>query len=355
MRCYVGIDLHATNSVVVVSDDADRVLYQKRLRNELSVILTALEPYRATVQGVVVESTSNWYWLVDGLMEAGYRVHLAHAPALPQYSGLKHADDQHDAQWLAHLLRLGLLPTGYIYPKAERAVRDLLRKRSQLVRHKTMVVLSLQSLLTRVTGNRLSLPRLRQLTPEGVQALVPFPEQVQSVMSSLAVLQCLEHEIRTLEQTVRQAGQGRPGYTLLQTVPGIGPILAGTILLEAGTMQRFPTVGHFASYCRCVGSEHVSNGKRKGGGNTKNGNKYLSWAFIEAAHFAIRYEPVIRTYYQRKQARTHPMVALKAVAHKLARACYHLLREQVPFDLARAFGEARQSWGELGARKGVGA
>ena len=103
-------------------------------------------------------------------------------------------------------------------------------------------------------------------------------------------------------------------------------------------MRRFPTVGHFASYCRCVGSEHLSNGKRKGAGNTKNGNKYLSWALIEAAHCAIRYEPVIRGFYQCKHARAHPLVALKAVAHKLARACYHVLREQVPFALHRAFG-----------------
>lgn len=338
MMCYAGIDLHATNSVVVVIDEADRVLYQKRLRNDLALILTALEPYRATVQGVAVESTYNWYWLVDGLMDMGYRVHLAHAPALPQYSGLKHADDRHDARWLAHLLRLGLLPTGYIYPKAARAVRDLLRKRSQLVRHKTMVVLSLQSLLTRLTGRRLSLLRLRQLTPDGVHALVPFPEHVQSVMSSLTVLQCLEQQIHDIEHVVRQASRVQPGYALLQTVNGIGPILAVTILLEAGDMRRFPTVGHFASYCRCVGSEHVSNGKRKGAGNTKNGNKYLSWAFIEAAHFAIRYEAVIRGFYQRKHARAHPLVALKAVAHKLARACYHVLREQVPFDLHRAFG-----------------
>ncbi|MDF0676373.1 MAG: transposase [Nitrospira sp.] len=145
----VGIDLHASTSVVVMSDDADRVLDQKRLRNELPLIVGALEPYRATVHGIAVESTYKWYWLVDGLMDAGDRVHVAHAPALPQSSGLKHADDQHDARWVAHLLRLGLLPTGDIYPKAERAVRDLLRKRSQLVRHKTMVVLSLQSLLTR--------------------------------------------------------------------------------------------------------------------------------------------------------------------------------------------------------------
>lgn len=264
MMCYAGIDLHATNSVVVVTDDEDRVLYQKRLRNELSLILTALEPYRSTWHGIVVESTYNRYWLVDGLMDTGYRVYLAHAPALPQYSGLKHADDLHDARWLAHLLRLGLLPTGYIYPKAERAVRDWLRKRSQLVRHKTMVVLSLQSLLTRLTGRRLSLPRLRQLTLDRVQALVPFPEQVQSVLSSLTVLQCLEQQIREIEHAVRQAGRVQPGYALLQTVNGIGPILALTILLEAGDMRRFPTVGQFASYCRCVGSQHLSNGKRKG-------------------------------------------------------------------------------------------
>jgi transposase len=181
MRCYAGIDLHATNSVVVVLDEDDRVLYQKRLCNELALILTVLEPYRSTLHGIAVESTYNWYWLVDGLMDAGYTVHLAHAPALPQYSGLKHANDRHDARWLAHLLRLGLLPTGYIYPKAARALRDLLRKRSQLVRHKTMVVLSLQSLLTRLTGRHLSLPRLRQLTPDAVAALAPFPAQVHSV------------------------------------------------------------------------------------------------------------------------------------------------------------------------------
>ena len=217
---------------------------------------------------------------------------------------MKHADDQHDAQWLAHLLRLGLLPTGYIYPKAERAVRDLLRKRSQLVRHKTMIVLSLQSLLTRLTRTRLSLSRLRQLTPEGVRALIPFPEQVQAVESSLRVLRCLEQEVRTIEDRVREAGRTQSDYALLQTVPGIGPILASTILLEAGDMRRFATVGHFASYCRCVGSEHVSNGKRKGGGNTKNGNTYVSWAFIEAAHFAIRYEAALRTYYQRKHGRS---------------------------------------------------
>jgi transposase len=337
MKHYVGIDLHGTNSVLVVLDDADRVCAQQRVRNELERILEALAPFRETVHGIAVESTYNWYWLVDGLMDAGYVVHLAHVPALPQYSGLKHADDHDDARWLAHLLRLGLLPTGYIYPKAERALRDLLRKRGQWVRQKTTVVLSLQSLLARLTGQQFSLNRIRHFTPEAVQTLLPTLAQQLSVTSSLTVLRCLETQITDVERAVRDQASPRPGFALLQSVTGIGPVLALTILLETGDIRRFTTVGQFASYCRCVSSQYLSNGKRKGTGNTKNGNKYLSWAFVEAAHFAIRYDPVVRRFYQRKAARTAEFVALKAVAHKLARACYHMLREQVPFQVTRAF------------------
>jgi transposase len=337
MKRYAGIDLHGTNSVIVVLDDDDRVLYQQRLRNELAGILAAFAPFRETLQGIAVESTYNWDWLVDGLMDAGYVMHLAHVPALPQYSGLKYADDQHDARWLAHLLRLGLLPTGHIYPKADRPLRDLLRKRGQWVRQKTAVVLSLQSLLARLTGQRFSLNQIRQLTPAAVAALVPAPEHELSVTSSLTVLRCVEAQITEVERAVRAQAGPRPGFALLQTVTGIGPTLASTILLETGDIWRFTTVGQFASYCRCVSSQYLSNGKRKGAGNTKNGNKYLSWAFFEAAHFAIRYDPLIRRFYQRKAARTAEFVALKAVAHKLARACYHMLRDQVPFQVTRAF------------------
>ena len=117
MKLYAGIDLHANNSVVVVSDEEDRILYQKRLRNERGEILCAFAPYHDTLQGIVVESTYNWYWLGDGLMTAGYRVHVANTTASEQYKGLKHTDDESDARWGAHLLRLGILPEGYSYPK----------------------------------------------------------------------------------------------------------------------------------------------------------------------------------------------------------------------------------------------
>src|SRR5919199_5034034 len=156
MSLYGGIDLHANNSVVVLINEQDEVLYRKRLPNELSTILEQLAPYQTALKGLVVESTYNWYWLVDGLMEAGYRVHLANPAAIQQYEGLTYTDDHSDARWLAHVLRLGVLPTGYLYPKAERAVRDVLRKRAPLVRQQTAHVLSLQNSTVWNTGVRLS-------------------------------------------------------------------------------------------------------------------------------------------------------------------------------------------------------
>ena len=124
MPLYGGIDLHANNRVVVLLNAQDQVISHRRLANHLPTIVKALVPYQADRTGVVVESTYNWYWLVDGLMEADYRVHLANPAAMQQYNGLKYTDDRSDARWLAHLLRLGVLPEGSISPKAERAVRD---------------------------------------------------------------------------------------------------------------------------------------------------------------------------------------------------------------------------------------
>ncbi len=334
---YGGIDLHGNNSVVVVLDEAAHVQYQKRLPNDLEGILLQLAPFQAQLQGLVVESTYNWYWLVDGLMEAGYQVHLANPAAMQQYAGLKYTNDDTDARWLAHLLRLGLLPTGYIYPKEERAVRDLLRKRSQLVRQRTMNLLRIQNLLPRNTGHALNATQIKQLTPLIIRELMPFPEQALALEVTVAVMQHLAEQITCVERAVHARVKLRPAFQSLRTVPGIGPILALTIMRETGAIARFPTVGKFASYCRCVGSTKLSNGKCKGQGNTKNGNKYLAGAFVEAAHFAIRYEPQIAQFYQRKRAKTKVVVARKAVAHKLARACYYIMRDAVPFDVTRAF------------------
>ena len=336
---YAGIDLHSNNNVVVVTDAEDKVVYQKRLRNELDAVLEALGPSSRSLCGVVVESTYNWYWLVDGLMDHGYRVHLANTGAIQQYGGLKYADDVSDARWLAKLLRLGVLPEGYIYPKKERPVRDLARKRSHLVRQCTANVLSIQNLLARNTGRSMSAAGVKRLEDEDVDALLEDADLALAIHSSLALVRCILEQIAVLERTVLSRVRLRDGFKNLLSVNGIGTILGLTIMLETGDIGRFDSVGDFASYARCVGSAHISNGKKKGKGNTKNGNKYLGWAFMEAANFAIRYDDTIQRYYQRRSAAgKHMVVAKKSVAHKLARACYYILRDQTVFDVQRAFG-----------------
>ena len=149
---YSGIDLHSNNSVVTVTDEEDRVVAEKRLPNDLAKILSFLLPWRETLTGVVVESTFNWYWLVDGLQAAGFKVHLANTTAIKKYEGLKHSDDETDARYLAHLLRLGILPTGTILPPDQRAVRDLARKRMQLVRSRTTHILAVENITARQHG-----------------------------------------------------------------------------------------------------------------------------------------------------------------------------------------------------------
>ena len=170
MGLYCGIDLHSNNHVLTVIDQVDRRVYERRLPNDLAISKAALEPYRAELVAVAVESTFNWYWLVDGLMEAGYAVRLVNTAAVRQYEGLKHTDDEHDAFWLAHLMRLGILPTGYIYPKSERGLRDLARQRMRLVQHRSSLITSVQNQVWRSTA-----VRLRSDTIKG-RGKHPWPE-----------------------------------------------------------------------------------------------------------------------------------------------------------------------------------
>jgi transposase len=334
---YSGIDLHSNNSVVVVTDDSDRVVFQRRLPNRLQEVLDALAPHRGELAGVVVESTYNWYWLVDGLQENGYRVYLANTAAIRQYDGLKHGGDVSDAAHLAQLLRLGILPTGYIMPKAERAARDLTRKRLQLVRCRTAQVLAVENLFARNTGARPSSNVVKRFAPEDIEGSGFNPDVTLAIQANVAVIRALNQEIERLERRLQERVRLRPDFAWLKSAPGIGETLATTIMLETGTVERFAKVGNFSSYSRCVDSARMSNGKKKGEGNVKNGNKYLAWAFIEAAHFAVRFCPEAKRFYERKRAKTNGIVAIKAVAHKLARACYHMLREHKPFELKRCF------------------
>lgn len=334
---YCGIDLHSNNSVVVVTDETDKVLVSRRCPNELPKILALLVPHRDELAGVVVESTYNWYWLVDGLIAEGYAVKLAHTVAMKRYDGLKHSGDETDAAYLAHMLRLGILPTGYIHPPAERALRDLARKRIQLVRSRTQHVLAVENILARQTGACVGAGAIKHWAASDVDTLGLPADVALAMKSNVAVIAALNLEIGRLESRLLEGVKLRPEYARLKSIPGIGDVLATIIMLEAGDIARFAQVGNFASYARCVDSARYSNGKKKGEGNTKNGNAYLVWAFVEAANFARRYSDDAKRFFDRKKARTNSIVATKALAHKLARASYYMLKAGQDFDVKRCF------------------
>jgi len=337
MRAYAGIDLHSNNNYLGIINEQDQRLFKKRLPNNMDVILSALEPFQRDLRGIVVESTYNWYWLVDGLQDHGYRIHLANPSAIKQYEGLKHTDDKWDSFWLAHLLRLHILPEGYIYPKEERSVRDLLRRRMMLVRQRVTHILSLQSMITRNLGINMPGSDIKKLTGDDAERLFKDPCLVLAARNNISIMKFLKEKIHLIEQSVLSRVKLRKEFAPLLTLPGVGKILGLTIMLEVDTINRFPKVGNYSSYCRCVKSVRLSNGKKKGSGNTKNGNKYLSWAYVEAAHHAKRSYPYAQRFFQRKKAQTNGIVAVKALSNKLCRASYYVMRDRVPFDEEKLF------------------
>ena len=338
MKLYAGIDLHSNNNYLGISDEEDKRHYKKRLPNQADVILAELEPYRNDLVGVVVESTFNWYWLVDMLMDDGYKVHLANPAGIQKDKGLKYRGDKHDAFWLARLLRLGILAEGYIYPKEWRPVRDLLRKRGHLVRLRTSLINSLQGIISRNCGCHLPGKKIKQVRVNHIAPLLASQEDL--AMSGAVSKDCIDYlskKIKEIEVAVENKAEILKQFTGLQTVPGIGRILSLTIMLETGDIGRFAKVGNFSSYCRKVPTVWTSNGKKKGRGNGKNGNKYLAWAFSEAAEMFRRYDQNARSFYNRKSARTNFMVAHSALAHKLCRTTYFIIRDEVDYDPKKLF------------------
>ncbi|MFO2699825.1 IS110 family transposase, partial [Legionella pneumophila serogroup 1] len=318
-------------------DEESREVLRKRIDNDLSKMVALLTPFQNDIRGLVVESTYNWYWLVDGLMESGFKVHLANTAAIQQYSGIKYTDDNSDAHWLADMLRLNILPEGYIYPKDQRTARDLMRKRMQLVHQSTLNLQSIQGLYARHLNKKISSNKVKQLTAEQVNSDFIAPHVALAANTNLTVMICLQEQINKLEKVLKKELRLERAFEQLTSIDGIGLVLALTIMLETGDISRFGDVGDYASYCRCINGAKYSNSKKKGYTNSKNGNKFLSWAFTEAANFAIRYNETIKRYYQRKMAKTNSVVAIKTIAHKLARACFYVLKDQVAFDVQKAF------------------
>jgi transposase len=339
MGLHCAVDLHGNNGYYGVVDETGKRLMSKRLPNDLSLVLGALSPFRDRLEGgVVVESTYNWYWLVDGLKENGIEARLANPAAIQQYNGLKNTDDETDAFFLTEMDRLGILPVGYIYPKEERPVRDLLRRRLLLVGQRTAHILSFQNMVARERGEQISSNNIQKLWPEEVSKLFDDERLVLMGQTNIEMIRFLTKQINQIESRVLADAKLKPEYEKLLTVPGIGKILGLTIMLETGDINRFPKVGNYTSYCRMVKSSRSSNDKKKGENNRKNGNKYLCWAYVEAANFIRRYCPEAKAWHQRKAARSKQVLATKALASKICKACYFIIKDQEEFDVRRMFG-----------------
>src|SRR5213596_1342885 len=338
-KVVAGVDLHSNNVVIGVMDmDGKRLAHQK-VECDLKQVTKFLAAFKKRLEQVAVESTYNWYWLVDGLRALKYPVVLANPAGMQQYSGIKHADDTNDAFFLAELLRLKILPTGHIYDEQLRPVRDLLRRRMTLVHHRTALMLSFKSLYTRATGKEMTLSQLKELEIKQAQDLYTHPANQLIAGMQIQHIEQLTESIERIEKVVLDCARELPLYTKLTTLPGVGKILGMTITMEVGDIKRFAEPGHFASYCRTVAAQRMSNHKKKAENNSKCGNKYLAWAFVEAANFARRFSPECRAWFDRKAAKTSKVIATKALACKLAKAAWHVMADGTDYDAKRIFGQ----------------
>lgn len=339
---YCGIDLSARESHLCVVDDNLSIHLQMKAANELPLISDLLLPFMPNLQ-IVVESTFNWYWLVDGLQSQGFDLCLAHTLGLSLITHAKVKTDRRDAFTLAKLLRASLIPRAYIYPASTRPTRDLLRRRLKLVRLRAQEYGSLRQLLLRQGILSTSRNQIKLADDEDLKAWFSHPIVRTGASQQLERIELLSRQIAQLERQALDLSKQEDDYKRLLEVSGIGRILALTILYEIGEISRFKSVRHFSSYCRLVPGVAQSGAVSRRGRASKQGNAYLKSAFNQAAVVAVRSYPAIKRCYQRHLQRhrggARKLVAYNVIAHKLAQAVYVVLKEGVAYKQELLFGE----------------
>jgi transposase len=282
-----------------------------------------------------------WYWLADLCQEEGIPFVLGHALYMKAIHGGKAKTDKIDAHKIAGLLRGGLLPQAYVYPKGMRETRDLLRRRTFLVRRRAEALVHLTN-----TNSQYNLPPFpKKLAYAANRAALDLPARFadpsarRNVELDLALVEAYDAQIGAVElYLTRTAKVDDPqAYHRLLSVPGVGKVLALILLYEIHDVGRFPEVGQFLSYARLVRCAHESAGKKQGTGGNKIGNAHLKWAFSEAACLFLRGSEPAKRWLARRQKKHGKARALGALAARLGRAVYHLLRKQEVFDGTRFF------------------
>jgi transposase len=331
---YCGIDLHARSLYVHVLDDKAKTRLERELPAEPTAVLDALAPYR---EGLVVgcECMFAWYWLADLCEEQSIPFVLGHALAMKLIHGGKAKNDKLDAAKIAGLLKGGFFPMAYVYPKAKRDTRDLLRRRSFFVRQRAQLIAHIQN-----TNSQYNLPPFpKKLTYKGnrskeIAERFEHPSNRLSITADLELIDGYDTQVAAVEShLVKSAKVDDPAtFAFLKTTPGIGDILGLVMLYEIDAIKRFPEVGNFLSYARLVACTHESAGKVKGVGGRKIGNAHLKWAFSEAASLMLRSFAPARSWMQKQSKKRGAKKAHAILEAKIGRAVYHMWRKQVPFD-----------------------
>jgi transposase len=333
---YCGIDLHARTMYRCILNQNGEIVLHRNMRAAPEPFLQAIAPYREDLV-VCVECIFTWYWLADLCTQEGIPFVLGHALYMKAIHGGKAKNDKIDAPKIAVLLRGGMLPRAYVYPADMRATRDLLRRRLHLVRHRAELLTHIQQ-----TNSQYNLPEIAKkiaykANRDGVAERFPDPAVQKSIEVDLALIGHYEALLRDLELTIVTTAKQHDANTLylLQTVPGIGKILSLVLLYEIHDIARFPRVQDFVSYGRLVTCAKESAGKRYGTSGTKIGNAYLKWAFSEAAVLFLRNHPAGQKYLVRLENKHGKGKALTVLAHKLARAVYHMLKRTTAFHMEK--------------------
>jgi transposase len=338
-RFYAGIDLHArTLPVCVLAHDGGTVVFDRNLPARPDALLHALAPFR---DGLVVgvECRFAWYWVADLCQQEQIPFVLGHALSMKAIHGGKAKTDRLDAGKIARLLRGGTFPLAYAYPKGMRQTRDLLRRRTYLVRKRAELLTHLQILNAQDNlapfGKKLAYAANR--AELNVAARFADPSVQTSARIDLAVVDRLDEVIAKLERHLTRTAKvdDVQTYHRLRTIPGVGPVRALILLYELHDVQRFATAGQFLSYARLVRCAHESAGKKVGSGGKKIGNAHLRWAFAEAACLFLRQSERAKRWKQKQAAQRGEGQALAILAAKLGRAVYPMLRKQEAFDEQR--------------------
>lgn len=333
---YCGIDLHTNKMYLCILNDAGEIVLHRNIKTTPKSFLSAVAPFREDLV-VCAECMFTWYWLADLCEDEGIPFILGHALYMRAIHGGKSKNDRIDSQKIAALLKGGLIPQAYVYPRRMRPTRDLMRRRNHLMRKRAELFAHIQNTATQYnlpdSLGSISKPQNRI----GLVDLFDHPAVQMSVAANLDMIESYDKVIAVLERDIVKSAEHHDpvSYALLKTVPGVGKIIALNMLYEIENIGRFPRVQDFASYCRLVRCAKESNGKRVGSSGKKIGNAHLRWAFSEAAQLFLKGNEQGKRYLQRLSSKHGKGKALSILAHKLGRAVYYMLKNREAFNIDR--------------------